>query len=1299
MKKKWYKRSTAVLLAVTMVLSLFPGMNEIVSTVHAAENTVPTSGYFTDVNGLNNDFNVTKSGTIGRIKFGDSNRLWAICGTDADGSLALLSTSAFQKDVYGKNSAYSTSNFVTNMSTYLGITYFSIAELDKMANVTVSTDEPDINSTNGGQKIPTLVSDKKMYLPNSKDTDSFISTTIYVGSNNDIVLDVAKLDDIGLNNLFWLRSPRNRLLAFVAEPGLNVSYCKVSDSNVSVVPAFNLDLSSVVFASAANAASSSYNGYKANYDMEENTFTLRYASDDTAESAVISPDGTKVEVNVSNTTGKYLMVQNSNGVYAKEISEIKQTINAKDIQMGSTDNNKLSNFNNCKVWVESTSDRITTAKMAVPGIGSVAVTDITAPAVSENLDTSATCTTTGATCTTPTVTWVPNDATADNNRTYTANVTLTADDNYAFASDITATVNGQNAKVTLNQDGTITVSYTFGKTAAKNPVSSAYYATVDDLKDYYNLISDGTIGKIKFGTSDRLWAICGVDADGTLALLSTSEFAKAAYCNNSAYSTSNFVNKMNTYLGDTYFSTGETGKMTDVTVKTNEPDIANGGGNIEVTVSDKKLYLPNSENQNSYGSPTIYVGSNNDIDIDVTKLDDIGLNSHFWLRSPYSDSSRSVLVAVPGYSVNSRNVKKEDCSVVPAFNLDLSSVLFASAANAATSDSGALTMSDANIFTLRYAPAEDSDLVAASAEVSYDGSEVAVSNVKSGMYLVVQKGDNAYAVALEVADSQMIQAKDVTIGETALTSFDDCKVWIESTDNYRITTAAVATKSMTPSVMTFEDLSKLIEETEGKLADGTYTAANATASVNTLTSACEAAKQIKLDAEQAEITTAYNNLENAIVGLVPYTATVTLNSNPSNSGILTGGGRYAVGDEVQISAKAVTGYTFDGWYAGTDGSGTLHTADTKFTYIIKSDDTDVIYIAKYTANVNKKLTVTVGNGIVDYSYNKTTGTWMNDATDNPFAQGTYFTVTAKANDSYTFLYWIDTNTKKVLTTDTSYSFYLSDDVKLQACYRTTQTATHYVVFKDMDGMIIWSGNVNDGAAATDPGHGIFTGYSFTGWSDTFDNITNDKIILAIYQRIGGYTITANGGTIVSPKDTYTYGDFVTVQAEESDGSKYFSGWYEGDTLVSADKNYSFYVIRNTGLTAKYEGDAVIVPEPLLNMTMSDRTNLENGKQTIQFNNTWSVPDGYSIMEAGLVFTLVDSESERLTVENADNSTIYKKPSVLKTQKGTYAYTLTLSVNSKVKNVNVVGYLTYVNDATGEIITRYTFLYTSNANES
>ena len=473
MKKKWLKKGSAILLAAAMVMSLFPGMTGTLATVQAAGNEAPTSGYWTDATGLK-EYNLSSSSTtIGKIKFGANDRLWAICGTDGD-NLALLSTSEFAQAEYGGTSEYSNSNFVENLTTdsngYLSTTYFSTGETGKMADVTVSTNEPDVN----GGNTSISVADKKLYLPNSLDETSYgvNVTTIYVGSGNDIAIDVTKLNNgNGFQTiLFWLRSPyidtSGGYNALVAFPGDFVHYFYVNTTFVSVVPAFNLNLSSDIFASAAEAASST--GYIANSAMTENTYTLRYTYTTGTDSAVINPSGTQVKV--TNANNKYLMVQNSTGVYALKINSDDKTINASDIQMGSNAEDKLDNFNNCKVWIESTdADRITTAKMAtqatVTTINSVEVTSIIAPMVDATFDTEAACATTGISSTTPTVTWTPNVTTAGYNTTYTASVTLTTADDYEFASEVAATVNGENAtSVTKNDNGTVTVTYEFPAT-------------------------------------------------------------------------------------------------------------------------------------------------------------------------------------------------------------------------------------------------------------------------------------------------------------------------------------------------------------------------------------------------------------------------------------------------------------------------------------------------------------------------------------------------------------------------------------------------------------------------------------------------------------------------------------------------------------------------------------------------------------------------------------------------------------------------------------------------------------------
>ena len=815
MKKKWLKKSSAILLSLTMVLSLFPGMNGTIPTVQAAEKTSPESAYWTDVSGLKSFSLDETSDTEGRIIFGQNGsgaaQQWKIAGIDSgiNGDNIILfaasplGSSAFQKE-YNTNKPYDpnwnctypdgtivsevfpnhygVSDLRAELNTYMrDNSYFSESEKTKMNQTTIYTDDKN-NSTTYSVTGILYAPYGDYYRPNDKYVT--VGTNTSDKLNGGVMINISKWG----NDIFWLRSPSDtfKSKALVVCPGQSVCADSVEDIN-SLVPAFDLNLSDVSFASAAEAASSSYSGFKANdtdNTMTANTYTLRYASAGTEE-AVISPNGTKIEV--KGAKGKYLMVQNNNGVYVLAIDNDSLTVNASDIVMGSAASAALTNFNNCKVWLESTdAGRITTAKMAtqatVTTINSIEITDITSPVAGSTFDTEAACATKGVSTKTPTVTWTPNDTTAGYNTTYTASVTLTAEDGYEFASNVTATIDGKAASVTKNQNE-ITVSYSYKKTAPK-AVSNAYFATVDDLKDCYNISDGKTIGKIKFGLNGsdaRLWAICGKDGNN-LALLSTSEFAKAAYGDTSAYSTSNFVTGMDKYLTLDYFSIEEKTKMADVTVKTNEPK--GKGGNEEKTVTNK-LYLPNSKDQKSNGQTTIYVGSSNDIAIDVTKLNDVGLGNLFWLRSPYDDISYYVLLAQPGKDVHIGSVNGGDTSVVPAFNLNLSDVSFASAAEAATSTGyKANSEMTANTYTLRYESSGSETAV-----VNAAGSQVAITNATDNMYLVVQNSAGAYTKEL-TSSTTSVSASDIE----GLDNFNNCKVWLESTDEYRITTAMMATQ-------------------------------------------------------------------------------------------------------------------------------------------------------------------------------------------------------------------------------------------------------------------------------------------------------------------------------------------------------------------------------------------------------------------------------------------------------------------------------------------------------------------------
>ena len=428
--------------------------------------------------------------------------------------------------------------------------------------------------------------------------------------------------------------------------------------------------------------------------------------------------------------------------------------------------------------------------------------------------------------------------------------------------------------------------------------------------------------------------------------------------------------------------------------------------------------------------------------------------------------------------------------------------------------------------------------------------------------------------------------------------------------------------------------------------------------------------------------------------------TVVLNSGTENAGTLTGGGKYTA-EEVEagitITATPVGGYTFIGWFDG----------ETKITesatYTIPEDTTGTVtYTAKFVGNVDQKLTVNVGNGSVTAEYGSITRKWNVTQTNIPFTKGTYFTLTAKANGGFEFLYWVDKDFR-IVSFDSSYSFYLGDDKTLTAVYRETESEDPYVIIRDMNDKIISSGYAYDGVFSV-PEHSEFEGYKFIGWkydddsvctidNGQFTGITKSVTIFAKYEYIGGtFVVTVNNGQ--SDSATYAYASIAKVTANEPDEGMFFAGWYNGEILVSTEIVYSFIVTGDVTLTAKYS-DEPIVSAPTVNMSMGERTVDESTKNNkVVMNVAWNVPSGYTFIEGGLIRTFDNTKENSLTLGNVDNNTIKKNMTKLSSASGTYSYTLTMGTVSSAKTLYAVGYIIYRNNATGAIETIYTGMNTS-----
>ena len=500
-----FKKGMAFVLSLAMVAGLVLAMSGGANTVQAAtgSGTEPSVTAYATKDQLMTAFNPDSNGdatTIGKLVFGKNSssvaQEWHILGKDegvsGDNTIIFAASpiatkQAFEDDdsnkktfassfgVYETNPSdvypnhYGASDLrvaLKNMAT--NTSYFTTAEQGLMNPTTVRTNDI-LNST-------TYTTTDKLYALTADGTGSPY-TTIKAGSDNNTVLAESSYWRSG--ECFWLRSPSDYSsdnIAMLAYPGKHV-YGSIVRTKFAVQPASNLDLSSVLFASAATAASSDTKSEKIT-DSAAMTLRLDGTGKDIGTATYNTTTGDIKAVKGATSQTVALVVQGNDGTnnwyYSKKITGT-DVVNVSDIVAESNTPASI-DLSACKIWLEITEDNVTyvvnATETVVSEISSVAITDIATPVSNTALDAEASCVTEGVSSTTPQITWTPSDSTAGYNTSYTASITLTAATGYEFTDSTTATVLGNNAtSITKNTDGTLTVTYDFPATAKDKLIS------------------------------------------------------------------------------------------------------------------------------------------------------------------------------------------------------------------------------------------------------------------------------------------------------------------------------------------------------------------------------------------------------------------------------------------------------------------------------------------------------------------------------------------------------------------------------------------------------------------------------------------------------------------------------------------------------------------------------------------------------------------------------------------------------------------------------------------------------------
>ena len=550
-----FKKGMAFVLSLAMVAGLVPAMSGGANKVQAApgSGTEPSvSAYATKTQLMDGTFAPNADGTAvnyGKIVFGKNfsgnPQKWYILGKDegvsGDNTIIFaanpIAGQKFNSSTSNKSFASSFGVYASNPSEvypnhygasdlravlkYMATntSYFSSAEQGLMNATTVTTKDTKNSS------VTYTTTDKLYALQGDFDNDQYL----WAGTDDSTILAMSSYWSNG--SAFWLRSPKVGAgnYVFLASSGDYVSSTYVNE-HFNIQPASNLNLSSVLFASAAIAASS---------DTVSGTLT-----DGTAMTLRLDGTGNNIgTVTYNITTGDIkavkgstsqtvaLVVQGNDGTkdwyYSKKITGT-DVVNVSDIVAEPKTPSSI-DLSACKIWLETTDSAknltyaVNATETNIKIIHSIAITDIDTPVPDTELDTEASCTTEGVKSATPQITWTPSVTTAGYNTSYTASITLTAATGYEFMDSTTATVNGNTAtSVTNNADGTLTVTKKF--TTDKRKIDSVAAPTVpanNTFTTYYGY--DGYAATPISGTNTELGKTATVTFEGTTSPTTTDK--------------------------------------------------------------------------------------------------------------------------------------------------------------------------------------------------------------------------------------------------------------------------------------------------------------------------------------------------------------------------------------------------------------------------------------------------------------------------------------------------------------------------------------------------------------------------------------------------------------------------------------------------------------------------------------------------------------------------------------------------------------------------------------------------------
>ncbi len=382
---------------------------------------------------------------------------------------------------------------------------------------------------------------------------------------------------------------------------------------------------------------------------------------------------------------------------------------------------------------------------------------------------------------------------------------------------------------------------------------------------------------------------------------------------------------------------------------------------------------------------------------------------------------------------------------------------------------------------------------------------------------------------------------------------------------------------------------------------------------------------------------------NLVANFTNITYTITVSANPSNSGSVSGGGTYNHGQSCTVIATSAEGFTFTNWTE----NGSVVSTNANYTFTVTGNRALVANFeeqAPDTYNINVSPNPNIG-GLVTGGGN--------------YQQGAQCTVTATANEGYTFIKWTENGNQ--VSINANYTFTVTGNRNLVAEFQIHNYTISTTVNPSNSGVVTGGGNFDYGQSCTlvaTPNEG----YTFINWTEDGNvvsththyifTVEGNRELVANFST-NAYTITATanpmeGGT-VSGAGTYEYGATCTLTAT-ANYEYTFVKWTKNGEEVSTDATFTFTVTASEDYVAHFDGpDAIeegtiecqIFPNPF-----TSKVNIKAGKAL----KTVSVYDIYgrllkeqkvSDMEIELDMSTFSNGAYLLKLNYGDSSSVHR----------------------------------------------------------